>query len=98
MMNRDEYVQKLKTQLDEWNAEVAKWEARATAAQGQAKAQYEQQLAQFRGRRDEGVAQLQRLQAASAQAWSDMATGVDGAWRAMREAFDRARSQFDKKP
>ena len=98
MMNRDEYVQKLKAQLDEWNAGVAKWEARAKNAQGEVTAQYEQQLVQFRGRRDEGMAQLQRLQAASAHAWSEMTKGVDDSWRAMREAFDRARSQFDKKP
>ncbi len=25
MMNRDEYVAKLKGQLDRWNAEAAKW-------------------------------------------------------------------------
>ena len=98
MMNRDEYVQKLKAQLDQWNAEVTKWEARAKAAQDSVKAGYEQQLTVYRSRRDEGVAQLQRLQAASGQAWSEMTKGVDGAWQAMREAFERARSQFDKKP
>ena len=32
-MNRDEYVQKLKQQLDEWNGEVAKWEAKTREAQ-----------------------------------------------------------------
>ena len=98
MMNRDEYVQKLKAQLDQWNAEVGNWEARAKVAQDEMKTRYEHQLVQFRSRRDEGVAQLQRLQAASGQAWSEMTKGVDESWRAMREAFDRARSQFDKKP
>jgi len=29
MSKRDEYVEKLKGQLDQWNAEVAKWEAKA---------------------------------------------------------------------
>jgi len=33
MMNRDEYVQKLKSQLDQWNAESKKWEAKAQQAQ-----------------------------------------------------------------
>ena len=32
MMNRDEYVRKMKEQLDQWNAEVAKWQAKAQAA------------------------------------------------------------------
>ncbi len=26
MMTRDEYVQKLKTRLDQWNSEITKWE------------------------------------------------------------------------
>lgn len=29
MSTRDEYVQKLKAQLDEWNAELSTWEAKA---------------------------------------------------------------------
>jgi len=29
MSKRDEYVEKLKVQLDQWNTEVAKWEAKA---------------------------------------------------------------------
>jgi len=33
MLQRDEYVEKLKVQLDHWNAEVAKWEAKAAASQ-----------------------------------------------------------------
>ena len=32
MIKRDEYVEKLKNQLDQWNAEVAKWESKAKAA------------------------------------------------------------------
>ena len=29
MMSRDEYLQKLKSQLDQWNGEAAKWEAKS---------------------------------------------------------------------
>ena len=33
-MNRDEYVEKLKSQIDQWNAQMAKWEARRSGAGG----------------------------------------------------------------
>src|SRR5688572_3492000 len=52
MISRDEYVQKLKSQIDQWNAEAASWEAKARAAQAGMQAEYAKQLEQFRGKRD----------------------------------------------
>ncbi len=96
-MNRDEYVKQLKSQLDQWNTEAAKWEAKAKQAQADAKAEYETQLQQFRARRDEAAAQLKKVQGATADAWSDMIRGTDEAWKKMQEAFTQASSRFNKK-
>jgi hypothetical protein len=92
-MNRDEYVQKLKAQLDQWNAQMAKWEALSEDM----KNKYLQQLDEVQVRRDEVLAELQRLQGASADAWGEMMRGADDAFKEMREAFERARKAFDKK-
>jgi lipid II:glycine glycyltransferase (peptidoglycan interpeptide bridge formation enzyme) len=97
MINREEYVQKLKTQLDQWNAEAAKWEAKAMAAQSTMKAEYEKQLAAVNSRRDEALYQMKLLQNASHDAWQDMMRGTDEAWKNMHEAFSKARSHFEKK-
>jgi hypothetical protein len=96
-MNRDEYVQKLKSQLDEWNAEARKWEAKAKEAQSHMKAGYEKQLTALNARRDEALEQMKRLQGASAGAWQDVMRGADEAWKNMQEAFNKARSHFEKK-
>lgn len=96
-MTRDEYVAKLKSQLDNWNAEAAKWEAKAKQAQADMQADYERQLAQFRTRRDTAMNEVQRLQNASADAWKDMMQGADAAFRSMQAAFEKARSEFQKK-
>jgi lipid II:glycine glycyltransferase (peptidoglycan interpeptide bridge formation enzyme) len=96
-MNREEYVRKLKDQLDQWNAQVTKWEQKAKGAQSDMKAEYDKQLESFRSRRDEATYQLHQLQVASGEAWMDMMKGADAAWRAMGEAFVRARSHFEKK-
>jgi lipid II:glycine glycyltransferase (peptidoglycan interpeptide bridge formation enzyme) len=97
MINRDEYVQKLKDQLDQWNAESKKWEAKAQQAQASMKAEYQKQLSQLHSRRDEAMYQLKLLQGASAGAWQDMMKGADQALRNMHEAFNKARSHFEKK-
>lgn len=96
-MTSDEYVAKLKSQIDNWNAEAAKWEAKAKEAQAGMQADYERQLAQFRTRRDTAMNEVQRLQNASADAWKDMMQGADAAFKSMQAAFEKARSEFQKK-
>ena len=85
MISRDEYVSKLKSQIDEWNAQATKWEAQSA-----------KQAEQFRARRDEALVHLRRVQSASADAWRDMMRGADSAVKSVQEAFDKARKQFDK--
>ena len=86
MISRDDYVSKLKAQIDQWNAQAAKWEAAGA-----------KNVEQFRARRDEALAELRRVQSASANAWRDMMRGADSALKGVQEAFDKARKQFDKK-
>jgi hypothetical protein len=97
MMTRDEYVAKLKSQLDQWNAETARWEAKAKDAQAGMKAEYARQLEQYGKHRDAALAELRRVQGASGDAWSEMMRGADAAFKSVKESFERARSKFDKK-
>ncbi len=97
MTDRDEYVQKLKAQIDEWNAEAARWEERARQAQGGIKTEYERQLETFREKSKQATAELARLQHASADAWLEMMRAADASMKGMQEAFDRARRSFDRK-
>jgi hypothetical protein len=96
-MDRDEYVQKLKTQIDKWNAEAGHWEAQMQAAQGKLREEYAKQLEQVKSRREEMLTQMKLLQNASVDAWTDLMRGSDQAWKSMQEAFERARSHFGKK-
>jgi hypothetical protein len=89
MKNRDEYVAQLKARLDKWNAEAAKWEARANAVKSQ-------QLVEYRAQRDKALYNLKLLEGASASAWTDIAQGADEAWDRMQAAFDKARVHFEK--
>jgi len=96
MSKRDEYVDKLKLQLDEWNAQVAKWEVKTKEAQAGARGEYEKQLQAFRRQRDQALEQMRRVQGAAGDAWIDLARGADDAWAKMSEAFEKARTHFQK--
>jgi lipid II:glycine glycyltransferase (peptidoglycan interpeptide bridge formation enzyme) len=93
MINREEYVQKLKQQIEQWNAQMAQWEAMSRDA----KDRYLKQLEQFREKRDAAMAELRRLQSASADAWADMMKGTEAAFKSMQEAFENARKKFERK-
>jgi hypothetical protein len=88
-MNRDEYVQKLKNRLDQWNADAARWEKQAEAVKAK-------QLELFRLRRDEAMYNLKLLENASAAAWKDFSVGCDAAWDSLRDAYGEARKHFEK--
>lgn len=96
MANRDEYVEKLKQQLDQWNAEMTKWEAKTKEAQSGIRAEYEKQLAAYRGKRDQAIEELSKIQSASGEAWKELAQAADEAWAKMGEAFEKASSYFKK--
>jgi len=97
MDKRDQYVEKLKAQLDEWNAEFAKWEAKSRSAQAEMRIEYEKQLETFRRQRNQALEQMHKVQAATGDAWIDLVRGADEAWAKMREAFEKAHSHFHKK-
>lgn len=96
MDRRDEYVERLKKQLDQWNAEVAKWEEKTRQAQAGMRSEYEKQLQAYRDQRNHALEQMRRIQSASGEAWMDFMRGADDAWAKMREAFEKARSHFQK--
>jgi hypothetical protein len=98
MTKRDEYVGKLKAQLDQWNAQVIQWEEKAREAQAHVRTDYEKQLEAFRRQRDEALEQMRRVQSATGDAWVDLVRGADEAWSRMREAFEKARTHFHKEP
>jgi hypothetical protein len=98
MATRDEYIAKLKQQLDQWNAEVAKWEDKAKQAGSGVKAEYDKHIVTVRQQRDQAMEQMKRVQAASGDAWKELMSGTDEAWGRMRDAFNRAREHFKKDP
>jgi hypothetical protein len=96
MKTRDEYVSKLKNDLDRWSAEAAKWQAQADKATADMKKKYAKQLETLHTRREEALYNLKLVEGASASAWTDLAAGADNAWERMREAVVAAKSHFEK--
>ena len=94
MSARDAYVKKLKAQLDEWNAEISKLEAKAKKPMADARDTYETQLKDLRRGRDALYQQMTTIQKASETAWDHLREGADRAWKAMEDSLRKAWSEF----
>lgn len=91
MSARDEYLNRFKTKLDEWNAELDKLEAKSRQARADAKVDYERQLRELRQQRDELRRRYEEMEKASEQAWEQLRAGAEDAWRTLDEAFRKRR-------
>lgn len=98
MKTRDEYVAKLKQQLDQWNVEVDKWEAQARGAKQTLKERSEKELGVLKAQRELAMYNLKLLEGASATAWTELRKGADDAWKRMQSALADARTHFEKRP
>ena len=96
MSDKDDYVNKLQSQVETWNAEAAKWQEQMKTAQTAQRAEYEKQLEAYCQQRDQAMEQMRKVQAASGEAWLELTKGADEAWAKMREAYERASAQFYK--
>lgn len=97
MSSRDEYLEKFKKKLDEWNAEVDKLESHARQTQADARAQYDKQLESLREMRDDAQKKYIEMQEATAEAWDAMMQGSEMAWKTWMNALENARSKFMSK-
>ena len=94
MTNRDEYVEKMKAQLDQWNRQMATWDAASREATAEAKIELEKQMGIMKSRADDLVFRMELLKGASADAWQEIARGADEARKTMQDAFEKARFHF----
>lgn len=94
MNNRDEYVEKLKAQLDQWERQTTLWETAAREATTEAKTELEKQVGIMRSRADDLVYRMELMKGASADAWQEIARGADEARKTMQDAFEKARFHF----
>jgi len=91
---RKAYEEKLDAQIEEWNAQIALFKARADKAKAEAKIEYNKTIEALQHRQDDAKARLHELKAAGDEAWEDLKTGAEKAWDEVKTAFHNAASKF----
>lgn len=94
MGSRDEYVEKMKAQLDSWNREIDTLEGRIATVTGPAREELRNRLAKTRESFEEGKSKLKELQASGEDSFKSLKDEAEHIWDALRHSFNYFRSQL----
>jgi flagellar biosynthesis chaperone FliJ len=94
MNEKDLYQQKLKAQLNEWQADIDKLKAKMAGASVGAKLELNQHINMLEGKIDEGNSKLDELDKATDDSWETLEDGFEEAWESISAAFKDAYKKF----
>lgn len=94
MSRRDEYVEKMKAQLDGLNEKMDTLEAKAKEAKGEARDKYQAEMAKLKKQSQVAKGKLDELKSASEDKWDAMVAEMDKIRDAFVHSFNYFKSQF----
>ena len=94
MSHRDEYVTKMKLQLDELNTQMDDLEARAKASKEEAHDKYREEMAKLHHQSQLAKGKLDDMKSASEEAWESMVTEMEKVRDAFVHSFSYFKSQI----
>lgn len=90
MTNREAYIEKMKTQLDDLNVRMERLSDKAADAQASVRATYDKEMAQLRQQSAHAKAKMEELKSAGEDRWDAMVTEMEK----VRDAFVHSFSYF----
>jgi chromosome segregation ATPase len=90
MTNREAYIEKMKTQLDELNVRMERLSDKAADAQASVRATYDKDMAQLRQQSAHAKTKLEELKSAGEDRWDAMVSEMEK----VRDAFVHSFSYF----
>ena len=94
MSTREEYIEKLKRQLDELNAQIDNLEEKAKAGQEEIHKEYEQQMSHMRELSHAAMLKLNEIRAASEDKWEGLVAEGEKVHKAFVHSVNYFKSQL----
>jgi len=94
MSKRDEYVAKMKLQLDELNAKMGELEAKAKEAKEDARDKYKEEMGKLRHQSKLAAAKLDELKASGEDKWEAIVAEMEKIRDAFTHSFNYFKSQL----
>ena len=94
MSKKNEYVEKMKKQLDDWNTDIDMLQVKANLAKAELKVKYEGQIAELRKKRQEGETKLHAIEAAAEDSWEHLKGETERTLGALKAAVNEFKSKM----
>lgn len=94
MSKRDDYIEKMKLQLDEANTKMSELEAKAKEAKAEAREKYAEEMGKLRHQSQLAVSKLEELKAAGEDSWDGMVAEMEKIRDAFVHSFKYFKSQL----
>lgn len=94
MLKRDEYVAKLKLQLDELNVKMAELEVKAQEVKEDARERYQEEVSKLHVQSKLAISKLEELKTASEESWEGMVASAEKVRDAFVHSFHYFKSQL----
>lgn len=93
--SRQAYIEKVKAQLNQYDAQLAEMKAKADQLAASAQVEYHSLMAEALVKRDAMQAQLTKLQQSSESAWEEIQTGLEKAQSRLEKAGNDLKKSFE---
>lgn len=94
MSKKELYKQKMQAQLDEWEADVDRFKAKASGASANVQLELNKEINVLKGKIEQGKTKLAEIADVSEDAWESIKEGVDSAWDSLKAAVSDAKAKF----
>lgn len=96
MSKRNEYIEKMKVQLDELNAKLDEMDAKKDAMSAEARKKYDEQMTELRAHSTKALAKLNEIKEASGDKWESLVAEGEKVLKAFVHSFNYFRSQLKR--
>lgn len=94
MASRDEFIAKIKDQLDEWNADIGKLEEKLAKAGDETRKELEPYMIKANEARETLTSKLSELKNSSEAGWESSKADVEHVWKTFRQSVNYFKSQL----
>ncbi|HQU98454.1 MAG TPA: hypothetical protein PLV19_07665 [Nitrosomonas sp.] len=94
MSDRDEYIKKIQSKLDEWDSDIDELKDKLAAASADAKIAIDDKLKQLSKQRDEISDKLEELEDAGEDVWEDIRDNIESGWKRVTAEFEDLVKRF----
>jgi predicted nucleic acid-binding Zn-ribbon protein len=94
VVTREEFVEKMKAQLDEWNEEIGKLEVKLSQASDATKEDLKPAMEKARLAREAVIAKLGTLKDSSEATWEASRDEVERVWKVFKQSVNYFKSQL----